>query len=74
MGTIISVLISLIAYECSNFPFDTIFFYISTAIGVYEFFLHLQKKYKKRRKKTQQNTNDVNSKSDKTDTTSVNNP
>lgn len=70
MRTIISILISLIAFECSKFPVDTIFFYISIALEVYEVFLHLQKKYKKRRKK--QKILMKTFKPDKADTKSVN--
>lgn len=74
MRIIISILISLIAFECSNFPFENIFFYISTAMELYEFFLRLQKKYKKYKKRKKHIRILIeNSKPDKTDTASVNN-
>lgn len=78
MGIIISTLISLIAYECGNLPFENAFFYISLAVGLFETFLSLQKKCKKylkriRRRKRFQNTYDTNSKPDKTDSPSVKN-
>lgn len=78
MGIIISTLISLIAYKCGNFPFESVFFYVSLAIGIYKSFLSLQKKYKKYTKhikcrKKHGNTYQTTSKPDKTDETSVKN-
>ena len=73
MGNAISMLISLIAYKCGNLPFETAFFYVSLAMGLYEFILSLQKIYKQRetRRKRNQNTHDTNSKPDKTNATWV---
>lgn len=73
MGIIISTLISLIAYKCGNFPFESSFFYTSLALGLFENILILQKKCKKylKRRKRNQNTPDKNSKPDKTDVTPV---
>ena len=49
--TIISILISLIAFGCSNFPFDTTMLYITIAMELLEFFFRILKKYKKYKKR-----------------------
>ena len=59
---IICILISIIANEYNNFPFDTIFTYISIAIQLYNASLRLQKNYNEHKQKKQKNANDTNNK------------
>ena len=71
MGMIINILISLIAWKCSSLSFETVYFYISLAIGLCGIILNLQKKCLKYVKhitcrKRDQNTHDKNTKPDKT--------
>jgi len=55
---IICILISKIAYECTGFPFETTFFYISLAIQLYKGCFRLQKNFIKQKQKISKNTND----------------
>lgn len=76
MGMIVNILISLIAWKCSSLSFETVYFYISLAIGLCGIILNLRKKYLKyvkriTRRKRDQKTHDKNTKPDKTNSTWV---
>lgn len=57
---IICILISIIANECSGFPFDTMFFYISLAMQLCKGCFRLLKNYRNHKQKISKNTNEKN--------------